>query len=158
MLVPIAAAVAIGFLGWAFRSLKPPAPKICGSPGGPPVTSPRVRLSDGRHLSYREMGVSKEEAKYKIIIIHGFDSSKDIGLPVSQVGTYCVSLEITVAKNFFSIWMGDLYHSLMTYIYTFRSLSRSSGYTFYSSIELGMERVIQTHHELWKVKHLIFKN
>ncbi|KAK4762696.1 hypothetical protein SAY86_008464 [Trapa natans] len=84
MLAPIAAAVVVGFLGWAFQSLKPPPPKICGSPGGPPITSPRVRLSDGRHLSYREVGVPKEEANYRIIVIHGFDSSKDVNLPVSQ--------------------------------------------------------------------------
>ncbi|KAJ7001853.1 hypothetical protein NC653_012056 [Populus alba x Populus x berolinensis] len=30
------------------------------------------------------MGVPKEEAKHKIIVIHGFDSSKDLSLPVSQ--------------------------------------------------------------------------
>ncbi|GMH07326.1 hypothetical protein Nepgr_009166 [Nepenthes gracilis] len=43
-----------------------------------------IKLSDGRHLAYREAGVSKEDAKYKIIVIHGFDSSKDLSLPVSQ--------------------------------------------------------------------------
>ncbi|RXI04796.1 hypothetical protein DVH24_039070, partial [Malus domestica] len=58
---------------------------FCGSPGGPPVTSPRVKLSDGRHLAYRELGVPKEEAKHKIIVIHGFLSSKDLSLPVAQV-------------------------------------------------------------------------
>lgn len=106
MLAPVAAAAAaVGFLGWVFQSLKPPAPKICGSPGGPPVTSPRVRLSDGRHLSYREMGVPKEEAKYRIIVIYGFDTGKDKILPVPQVGTCCVSLDITVAKNRFFLHM-----------------------------------------------------
>ncbi|PKI53681.1 hypothetical protein CRG98_025922 [Punica granatum] len=84
MLAPIAIAVTVGFIGWAYHSLKPPPPKICGSRNGPQITSPRIKLSDGRHLSYREMGVPKEEAKYKIIVIHGFDISKDITLPVSQ--------------------------------------------------------------------------
>lgn len=84
MFVPIAVAVAVGVMGWVYQALKPPPPKICGSPGGPPVTSPRVKLSDGRHLAYREMGVPKEEAKHRIIVIHGFDSSKDLDLPVSQ--------------------------------------------------------------------------
>ena len=85
MFVPIAVAVVVGVLGWAYQAIKPPPPKICGSPDGPPVTSPRVKLTDGRHLAYRETGVSKEEAKYKIIVVHGFDSSKDLSLPVSQV-------------------------------------------------------------------------
>ncbi|KAJ4847112.1 hypothetical protein Tsubulata_043954 [Turnera subulata] len=84
MFAPIAVALAVGILGRIYLALKPPPPKICGSPGGPPVTSPRVKLSDGRHLSYREMGVPKEDAKHKIIVIHGFDSSKDLSLPVSQ--------------------------------------------------------------------------
>lgn len=85
MVNPIAAAAVVGLLGFAFKSLRPPRPKICGSPGGPPVTSPRVRLSDGRHLAYREVGVPKQQAKYKIIVIHGFGSSKDLNLPVSRV-------------------------------------------------------------------------
>ncbi|KAI3748185.1 hypothetical protein L6452_11104 [Arctium lappa] len=64
--------------------IQPPPPRVCGSPGGPLIISPRVQLSDGRHLSYKEAGVSKDEAKYKIIVIHGFDSSKDLKLPVPQ--------------------------------------------------------------------------
>jgi pimeloyl-ACP methyl ester carboxylesterase len=69
---------------YAYRSVKPPPPKICGTPNGPPVTSPRIRLGDGRHLAYRERGVAKENAKYKVILVHGFDNSKDIYLPLSQ--------------------------------------------------------------------------
>ncbi|XP_062172766.1 uncharacterized protein LOC133878252 [Alnus glutinosa] len=84
MIAPIAVALAVGLLGWAYKALKPPPPRICGSPDGPPVTSTRVKLSDGRHLAYRESGVRKEEAKYKIIVVHGYDSSKDLGLPVPQ--------------------------------------------------------------------------
>ncbi|XP_065868104.1 uncharacterized protein [Euphorbia lathyris] len=84
MFVPIAVAAFVGVLGWAYKALKPPPPKICGTPGGPPITSPRIKLSDGRHLAYRESGVPKEEAKYKVIIVHGFDSSKDLNLPVPK--------------------------------------------------------------------------
>lgn len=84
MLGPIAVAVVVGVLGWAYQALKPPPPKICGSRNGPPVTSPRVKLSDGRYLAYREIGAPKEEAKYKVIVIHGFDSSKDLNLPIPQ--------------------------------------------------------------------------
>lgn len=85
MIAPIAVALAVGLLGFAYQALKPPRPKICGSPNGPPITSPRVKLSDGRHLAYRESGVPKEEAKHKIIVIHGFGSSKDLNLPAPQV-------------------------------------------------------------------------
>ncbi|CAK7329102.1 unnamed protein product [Dovyalis caffra] len=84
MFAAVAVALAAGLLSWAYQTLKPPPPKICGSPGGPPITSPRVKLSDGRHLAYREMGVPKEEAKHKIIVVHGFDASKDVNLPLSQ--------------------------------------------------------------------------
>ncbi|ESR37496.1 hypothetical protein CICLE_v10030362mg [Citrus x clementina] len=85
MFAPIAVALAVGLIGLAYQALKPPPPsKLCGSPGGPPVTSPRIKLSDGRHVAYREAGVPKEEANHKIIIIHGFGSSKDLNLPVSQ--------------------------------------------------------------------------
>ncbi|GMN61065.1 hypothetical protein TIFTF001_030159 [Ficus carica] len=84
MIAPIAVALAVGLLGLAYRALKPPPPKICGSPNGPPVSSPRVKLSDGRHLAYREFGVSKEEARHKIIVIHGFGGSKDLVLPIPQ--------------------------------------------------------------------------
>ncbi|KAI4334244.1 hypothetical protein L6164_018958 [Bauhinia variegata] len=84
MVNPIGAAVVVGLVGCIYKALKPPRPKICGSPGGPSVSSPRVKLKDGRHLAYREFGVPKEEAKHKIIVIHGFNSSKDVCLPVSQ--------------------------------------------------------------------------
>jgi len=100
MIAPIAVALAVGLLGWAYKSLKPPPPRICGSPDGPPVTSTRVKLSDGRHLAYRESGVRKEEAKYKIIVVHGYDSSKDLGLPVPQVWTNSASL---ILADFFNL-------------------------------------------------------
>ncbi|KAK7845636.1 hypothetical protein CFP56_009067 [Quercus suber] len=76
MIAPIAVALAVGLLGWAYQALKPPPPKI--------MWITRVKLSDGRHLAYRESGVPKEEAKFKIIVIHGFESSKDVYLPISQ--------------------------------------------------------------------------
>ncbi|GKU93849.1 hypothetical protein SLEP1_g7410 [Rubroshorea leprosula] len=84
MFAAAASVLVAGFLVYAYRSIIPPPPKVCGSPNGPPVTSPRIKLKDGRHLSYRERGVPKENAKYKVILVHGFDSSKDIYLPLSQ--------------------------------------------------------------------------
>ncbi|KAK6936208.1 Alpha/beta hydrolase fold-1 [Dillenia turbinata] len=91
MFTEAAIALSVGVLAWAYISIRPPPPKICGTPNGPPVTSPRIRLSDGRHISYKETGVAKENAKYKVIIVHGFDSSKDIFLPVSQVSIYVIA-------------------------------------------------------------------
>ncbi|KAL5830853.1 hypothetical protein ACOSQ4_016207 [Xanthoceras sorbifolium] len=83
---------------YTYESIKPPPPKICGSPNGPPVESPRIKLTDGRHLSYRERGVSKERAKFKVILVHGFDSSKDIHLPLTQevmeeLGVYILTFD-----------------------------------------------------------------
>lgn len=91
MIAQVAVGVVASFVVWAFLAIKPPPPKICGSPGGPPVTSPRIKLSDGRYLAYKERGVSKEEAKCKVVLVHGFDSSKDIHLPVSQVRKFSCS-------------------------------------------------------------------
>ncbi|GAU32520.1 hypothetical protein TSUD_103650 [Trifolium subterraneum] len=82
--ISVAVVVAVILIGWTYMAIKPPPPKICGSINGPPVTSPRVKLSDGRHLAYREFGFPKEEARYKIIVVHGYGGSKDIHLPVSQ--------------------------------------------------------------------------
>jgi len=73
-------------LGLAFQViLRPPPQKLCGSPGGPPLMSPRIKLRDGRYLAYREDGVQKDKARYKIITVHAFDSTKDFPLPVSKV-------------------------------------------------------------------------
>ncbi|KAK6791590.1 hypothetical protein RDI58_010671 [Solanum bulbocastanum] len=76
-------------LGLAYFALfKPPTPKDCGSPDCPPMTSPRVQISDGRYLAYKEGGVAKEKEKHIIIIVHGFDSSKDLVLPISEKFSY----------------------------------------------------------------------
>ncbi|KAI3458856.1 hypothetical protein Pfo_015519 [Paulownia fortunei] len=66
----------IGFLAWAYYAFCPPPPRICGSTGGPAIEGPRIKLRDGRHLAYKEHGVPKETAKYKIILLHGFGSCK----------------------------------------------------------------------------------
>ncbi|KAJ8749893.1 hypothetical protein K2173_013808 [Erythroxylum novogranatense] len=54
------------------------------SPDDSPGGSPRIRLKDGRHLAYREKGVPKNGAKYKIIIVHGFGSSKEMDFLAPQ--------------------------------------------------------------------------
>ncbi|KAK3013584.1 hypothetical protein RJ639_009580 [Escallonia herrerae] len=70
MVSEIATAVLVALICWAYQAIKPPSPRKCGSPEGPPVTAPRVEPSDGRHIAYREIGLSKQEARYKIIVIH----------------------------------------------------------------------------------------
>lgn len=88
----------VAIVVWAYHSTQSPPPKICGSPDGPPITSLRIKLSDGRHLAYVESGVSKELARYKIISVHGISSSKDLVLPASQelveeLGIYLLSYD-----------------------------------------------------------------
>uniref|UniRef100_A0A7N2LF93 AB hydrolase-1 domain-containing protein n=1 Tax=Quercus lobata TaxID=97700 RepID=A0A7N2LF93_QUELO len=63
-------------IGWAYRAIRPPPPKICGSPGGPPITAPRIKLRDGRNLAYKEHGVPAQVAKYKIIFVHGLSACR----------------------------------------------------------------------------------
>ncbi|XP_055830966.1 uncharacterized protein LOC129899993 isoform X3 [Solanum dulcamara] len=65
MLGKVLVVLLISGLAWAFPALLPPPPRICGSPDGPTVTGPRIKLRDGRHLAYKEHGVPKEKAKYK---------------------------------------------------------------------------------------------
>lgn len=76
MFKTIIAVLLIGLIAWVFQAIQPPPPRICGSPGGPPITGPRIKLRDGRHLAYKEHGVPKELAKYKIILVHGFGSNR----------------------------------------------------------------------------------
>ncbi|TYI87191.1 hypothetical protein E1A91_D04G118600v1 [Gossypium mustelinum] len=52
----------VGILAWIYLVIQPPPPKMCGSPNGPPVTAPRIRLKDGRHLAYKEHGVPRHVA------------------------------------------------------------------------------------------------
>ncbi|PWZ30508.1 hypothetical protein Zm00014a_039087 [Zea mays] len=82
--IALVSAVALLGLGWAYQATRPPPPAILGAPGGPPISSPRIRLKDGRHLAYREEGVRRENARFRIVFIHGFSSTKESGFPVSQ--------------------------------------------------------------------------
>ncbi|XP_057507072.1 uncharacterized protein LOC130790155 [Actinidia eriantha] len=91
----------MGFMAWAYQAIQPPPPKICGSADGPPVTAPRIKLSDGRHLAYKEHGVPKDKAKYKIVYVHGFDTCRHDAVTDTQLspdiieglGVYIVSFD-----------------------------------------------------------------
>jgi hypothetical protein len=56
------------------------------------MVSPRIRLRDGRHLAYVERGVPKDKATYKIIIVHGFGSSKEMNFLAPQVIINLISI------------------------------------------------------------------
>lgn len=49
------------------------------------VVPPRIRLGDGRYLAYKESGVPKSKSNYRIIIVHGFGSSKEMNFMAPQV-------------------------------------------------------------------------
>lgn len=85
MLKEITLVLLIGLVAWAYQAIQPPPPKICGSPDGPPVTATRIKLRDGRHLAYKEHGVSKEMAKHKIIFVHGFSGCRHDDVVVSRL-------------------------------------------------------------------------
>ncbi|KAF9591479.1 hypothetical protein IFM89_004533 [Coptis chinensis] len=76
MLKTILVILLVGFEAWTYQAIQPPPPKVCGTPGGPPIITPTIQLKDGRHLAYKEYGVSKDEAKYKIMFVHGFYSCR----------------------------------------------------------------------------------
>ncbi|KAJ7970571.1 Alpha/beta-Hydrolases superfamily protein [Quillaja saponaria] len=101
MLRTITVVLLIGLLAWAYQATQPPPPKICGTPTGQPVTAPRLKLRDGRHLAYKEHGVLKEIAKHKIVYVHGFGSCRhdaviatELSLElVEGLGIYIVSFD-----------------------------------------------------------------
>ncbi|PKA46535.1 hypothetical protein AXF42_Ash012668 [Apostasia shenzhenica] len=94
----VGAALAIVLASAFYAVIQPPPPRPCGSEGGPPVTAPRIRLRDGRHLAYAETGVSKEIARFKIVFCHGFSSTRLDGIRASpeimeELGVYMVSYD-----------------------------------------------------------------
>ncbi|XP_026411767.1 uncharacterized protein LOC113307546 [Papaver somniferum] len=98
MFTTVSVVILMGFVAFAYQAIQPPPPKICGTSDGPPVTAPRVKLSDGRHLAYKEHGVPRDEAKYKIVFIHGFGSYRLTTIRLSQelaeeLGIYMVSFD-----------------------------------------------------------------
>lgn len=75
----------VGLLGLVFQATQLPPPQDSEASVGLPVSSPRIRLRDGRFLAYRERGVSKNDSIYRIIVSHGFGSSKDMNVLATQV-------------------------------------------------------------------------
>ncbi|XP_002980854.2 uncharacterized protein LOC9657619 [Selaginella moellendorffii] len=85
-------------VSWAVVAIRAPPPKICGAPGGPPVTAPRIKLRDGRYLAYKEAGVPKDQAKHKIVILHGYTRCRLALISASpdtieRLGVYMVSYD-----------------------------------------------------------------
>ncbi|KAK7263393.1 hypothetical protein RJT34_30982 [Clitoria ternatea] len=76
----------LGLLGMFYQATQLPPPNLdhSSSPSDDFSLSPRVRLSDGRYLAYREKGVPKDKSKHRIIIVHGFGSSKDMNFLAPQ--------------------------------------------------------------------------
>ncbi|GJT10343.1 retrotransposon protein, putative, ty1-copia subclass [Tanacetum coccineum] len=66
----------VGILSLAYQSTRPPPPTKVGPLDRLPITSPGIKLRDGRHLSNKKYGVPRDSAKCKIVFVHGFDSVK----------------------------------------------------------------------------------
>ena len=79
-----------------------PAPSECDSPSSSDMiesgdlkeiksssssSSGRIKLSDGRYLAYKERGVPRNESNYRVIIVHGFASNKEMNFMATQVHT-----------------------------------------------------------------------
>jgi len=153
MVIPIAVAVLVILVGLVYKAIKPPAPKICGSIGGPQVTSPRVKLSDGRNLAYREFGVPKEEARHKIIVIHGYNGFKDQILPVSQVCFNCLLFFYVVTLHYITLLClvykyRLIYVKFVVFALVYRNLLRILGYISSTLTGQVMVKVIHIHHVL----------
>ncbi|XP_002276360.2 uncharacterized protein LOC100253478 isoform X1 [Vitis vinifera] len=84
MVLKTALVLLMGLLGLAYRATQPAHPESTELSDVPPTSSPRIMLSDGRYLAYKEKGVPKNESNYKIIIVHGFGSSKEMNFLAPQ--------------------------------------------------------------------------
>lgn len=71
--IKVVLVVVIVLLGWGYQAVKPPA---ATNECGVPITAPRIKLRDGRHIAYKEHGVPKHLAKHFIVYIHGFSSCR----------------------------------------------------------------------------------
>ena len=95
----------MGLVAWAYRALRPPAPRLCGTKGGPSLVGPRVKLRDGRHMSYKEHGVPKEAANYKVILVHGFSSCKHEA-PITATVLSCFRFLLRMEYYLFLLKLG----------------------------------------------------
>ncbi|XP_062091778.1 uncharacterized protein LOC133797763 isoform X1 [Humulus lupulus] len=101
MLKRIGLVLVIVLVSLAYQTIRPPPPKVCGSPGGPPITAPRIKLRDGRHLAYKEYGVPLKVSKYKIIYVHSFGSCRHHAVvattlspeAIEELGVYIVGFD-----------------------------------------------------------------
>lgn len=90
-----------GGLACLYQATRPPPPKICGTVDGPPVTATRILLRDGRNLAFKEHGVPRDKAKYKIVYLHGIDSCRHDAVVANtlspelydELGIYIVSFD-----------------------------------------------------------------
>ena len=126
------------FLAWAYKATQPPPPKICGSPDGPPVTATRIKLSDGRHLAYKEHGVPKETAKYKIVYVHAFDFCRHDAVIAKTLSPVLIQGLLYIHINMIFL---DLV-SFESMVGSFRKSLKSWGSTLCLLTDLVMGRVI----------------
>ncbi|GMP53451.1 hypothetical protein CsSME_00018901 [Camellia sinensis var. sinensis] len=91
----------MGFMQWAYQATRPPPSRICGSADDPPVTATRIKLSDGRHLSYKEYCVPIDKAHYKIVYIHGFDSGKHYAVVATRLSPIIILFILLMLFPFF---------------------------------------------------------
>lgn len=59
-----------------YRSVQAPPPSPIGE-----VTAPRIQLKDGRFVAYHEAGASAATAKYHVLVLHGWGTSRLALLP-----------------------------------------------------------------------------
>ncbi|KAL3530400.1 hypothetical protein ACH5RR_009722 [Cinchona calisaya] len=74
----------MGCLGLSDQPTLPSPPSETSPMDQSDIKSPRIRLSDGRYLAYREVGVPKNKSNYRIIAVHGFGSSKEMNFLAPQ--------------------------------------------------------------------------
>lgn len=85
MVSKAAVVLLMGLLGMVYQATQLPPAQSTGSAEESPVTATRIRLRDGRYLAYRERGVPKDKAKYKIVLVHGLGSSKEMSFLAPEV-------------------------------------------------------------------------
>ncbi|KAI3411454.1 AB hydrolase-1 domain-containing protein, partial [Psidium guajava] len=82
----ISRAVAVLLMGLMvlYKAAQLPPPQDAVLAAETATTCTRIRLRDGRYLAYRERGIARERSNYKVIVVHGFGSSKEMSFQAPQ--------------------------------------------------------------------------
>ncbi|KAI3732988.1 hypothetical protein L1987_64202 [Smallanthus sonchifolius] len=80
-----------------------------------PSSSGRIKRSDGMYLAYKERVVPKNQSSYRIIIVHGFASNKELTFQSLLRGRFYRMTIDPIATTSHRLWFEVLAKDLIWY-------------------------------------------